>query len=430
VSPSALEFLFNLERFGMKFGLANMARLCEALDHPEAAFASVIVAGTNGKGSVTVMTETALRAAGHRVARYTSPHLVRLEERFVIDGHEVEPGALEAAAQRVRRAAEGLVSAGTLEAPPTFFECSTAIAFDLFREAHAELAVLEVGLGGRLDATNIVSPVAAALVSIDFDHQAQLGTTLASIAWEKAGIVKPGVPLICGRLPDEARSVVERVCAEQGAPLMRADLDVRSTASATPGDERLDFVTPRLAVRGVHLALPGDHQVGNAAVALRLLDALDGLGFGTDADAVLAGLTTVVWPGRLERFSLNGCSVLVDAAHNPAGAQALASYLLKMLPGGVTLVFGAMKDKAVGDMLGALAPVATRTICTTAPSPRAMDAETIGDLARLTHADVEVVPDPFAAVASACTPGRTVVVAGSIFLVGPVRERLAHGILP
>ena len=161
MSASALEFLFSLERFGMKFGLASVAQLCAALEHPETSFRSVIVGGTNGKGSVTAMVETALRRAGHRVARYTSPHLVRLEERFVIDGREVGSSTLEAAALRVQRAAEDLVASGALKTLPTFFECTTAIAFQLFRDAGVELAILEVGLGGRLDATNIVSPIAA-----------------------------------------------------------------------------------------------------------------------------------------------------------------------------------------------------------------------------------------------------------------------------
>ena len=427
MSPSALEFLFSLERFGMKFGLANMARLCEALDHPEASFASVLIAGTNGKGSVTAMVETALRAGGHRVARYTSPHLTRLEERFVIDGREVTAEALEAAARRVQNTAEDLVTAGALEALPTFFECTTAIAFELFRDAKIDLAVLEVGLGGRLDATNIVSPVAGAIVSIDFDHEAHLGSTLAAIAREKAGIVKPGMPLVCGSLPDEARAVVESVCAEQGAPLIRADRDVE--VRHDEDDDRVDLVSPRLSLLNVRLALPGRHQIANAAVALRLLDVLDDLGVHAGVDAVRAGLTQTAWPGRLERFMVNDCTVLLDAAHNPAGARALASYLLETSPEGVTIVFGAMKDKAVGEMLLALAPAATRTICTTAPTPRAMEAGAIADLARPLHMRVEVEPDPFAALARACGRDRTVVVAGSIFLIGPVRERLAHGIL-
>jgi dihydrofolate synthase / folylpolyglutamate synthase len=427
VTVSALEFLFSLERFGMKFGLASMATLCNALGHPESSFASVIVGGTNGKGSVTAMAETALRAAGHRVGRYTSPHLVRIEERFVIDGREVDSATLERAAGVIRDTVEGLVGSGALEALPTFFECTTALAFLLFRDARVELAVLEVGLGGRLDATNIVTPAAAAIVSIDFDHQTQLGNTLASIAYEKAGIIKPGIPVVCGPLVDEAREVIERTCVERGAHFIQADRDVRVHRDA---EGNLSMATSRLTLDQVHLGLEGQHQVDNAAVAMRLLDALDERGFATDAAAVRTGLTEPRWAARLERFTIDGCTVIVDAAHNPAGARALASYVRERYPDGITLVFGAMKDKAVDGMLLALAPIAAELICTTPPTPRALNADAVAALARPLHPHVDVESDPMTAVARACRLGRTVVVAGSIFLVGPVRERLAHGILP
>lgn len=414
-----VDFLFSLERFGMKFGLANIAALCAALGHPQDAFPSIIIAGTNGKGSVTAMVDTALRAAGHRSARYTSPHLQRLEERFVIDGNEISAAALDAAAGRIRRAAEALVASGGLASLPTFFECATAIAFDLFREARVDVAVLEVGLGGRLDSTNIVSPVAAAIVSIDFDHEEQLGHTLASIAAEKAGVIKPGIPVVCGPLPADALDVIAAVCAERGATLIRTDTD---TALA----ER---------VASLPISLPGRHQKANAAVALRLLDVIDrdtARALRIDGDAMRAGLTRAVWPGRIERFTFGGCAVILDAAHNPAGARALASYLREAVPGGVTLVFGAMRDKAVGEMLAALAPGVTSIVCTTAPSPRArqaMTAEALAVVARDAGLTAEAVPDPVDALARACGHGRTVAVAGSIFLIGPVRERLARDIL-
>ncbi len=428
MSASPLEFLFSLERFGMKFGLANMARLLEALDHPEASFAAVLIGGTNGKGSVTAMTETALRTAGHRVARYTSPHLVRLSERFVVDGHEVDDARLERAAARVQQVAERLVADGILPSLPTFFECATAIAFDLFREAGVSLAVLEVGLGGRLDATNIVSPIVSAIVSIDFDHEEQLGRTLTSIATEKAGIVRPEIPVVCGRLPAEALTVIAETCASQSARLVRSDLEVAIASTAEP--DLVTFTTRRVTVADVRLALRGVHQVNNAAVAVAVLDELDALGFVTPAAAVRTGLSEAAWPGRLEQFTVGGCPVIVDAAHNPAGARALAEYLRERYPRGVALVFGAMKDKAVVEMLAAIAPIAALTICTTAPTPRAMEAAAIGELARSAHARVEIEPDPFAAVARACDSGIVpVVVAGSIFLVGPVREQLARGIL-
>ena len=411
-----VEFLFSLERFGMKFGLANIARLCEALGHPERAFRSIIVAGTNGKGSVTAMVDTALRAAGHRSARYTSPHLVNVEERFVIDGREVTPDALEAAALRVQRAAEDLVASGEFEALPTFIECTTAAAFLLFRDAAVDVAVLEVGLGGRLDATNIVTPIAAAIVSIDFDHQAQLGSTLTSIAAEKAGVIKPGIPVITGPLPPDAMAVVERVCAEERAQLIRTDLDadLAGRLSALP------------------LALPGDHQRANAAVAMKLLETLDAdaaHGLRVGADAIRTGLATASWPGRLERFDVSGCRFVLDAAHNPAGARALAAYLRATEPDGVALVFGAMQDKAIDEMLRALAPTAEQIVCTTAPSPRAATAADLAQRAGGLGPRVESVDDPIAAVERACASKRTVVVAGSIFLIGPVRARLARGIL-
>jgi dihydrofolate synthase / folylpolyglutamate synthase len=421
VSPStppgtgrpAVEFLFSLERFGMKFGLANIASLSAALGNPQDAFPSIIIAGTNGKGSVTAMVDTALGAAGHRSARYTSPHLVRLEERFVIAGSEVSPAALDAAAGRIRRAAEALVESGGLPSLPTFFECTTAIAFDLFREARVDVAVLEVGLGGRLDSTNIVSPIAAAIVSIDFDHEEQLGRTLESIAAEKAGVVKPGIPVVCGPLPSEALAVIAAACAERGATLIRTDTDAA--------------LSDRVAA--LPLALPGAHQKANAAVALRLLDAIDARGLSIDAAAMRAGLTTAVWPGRIERFTFGGRHVVLDAAHNTAGARALSSYLREAEPGGVTLVFGAMRDKAVGDMLAALAPCVRAIVCTTAPSPRALSARQLAVMARDAGLAAEAVPDPVDALARACGYGRTVVVAGSIFLIGPVRERLARDIL-
>ena len=409
----AVDFLFSLERFGMKFGLANMATLCAALGNPQASFPSIIVAGTNGKGSVVAMVDAALGAAGHRRARYTSPHLTRLEERFVIGGEDVAPEALDAAAGRIQRVVEALVASGELPSLPTFFECTTAVAFDLFRDARVEMAVLEVGLGGRLDATNVVSPIAAAIVSIDFDHEEQLGHTLASIAAEKAGVIKPGIPVVCGPLPADALDVIAAVCAEQGATLIRTDTDAALVSR----------------VASMPISLAGEHQKANAAVALGLLDAIDrdaARGVRVDAAAVRAGMTTAAWPGRLETVRFGGCRVLLDAAHNPAGARALASYLRETVPDGVTLVFGAMRDKAVRAMLAALAPAAAAVVCATAPSPRAMAADELAELARGLGVRADAVPDPIDAVTRACADGRPVVVAGSIFLIGPVREWLAR----
>ena len=419
-----LAFLFGLERLGMKFGLENMRALCAALDHPEQRFAPVIIGGTNGKGSVAAMTSAALHAAGHRVGRYTSPHLERIEERFVVLEREVATTDLRAAAGTVQHAVERLIEDGTLVGPPTFFECATAIAFELFRRSEVAIGVLEVGLGGRLDATNVVSPIAAAITSIDFDHQAQLGHDLGSIAFEKAGIIKPGVPVVCGPLPPEADAVIAEACRTRGATLIRAADDVRFEPGVVAGGAVVDLRSPAHDLRGVPLALQGRHQVDNAAVAVRMLETLNDRGFPVSAAAIRSGLTAAHWPARLEHLTWRGASVLLDAAHNPAGARALASYHQDSGWQGATLVFGAMRDKDVAGILTPLVPLVGRIICTTADSPRAMAAADLGVIARglrSAGAPIDVVPEPRAAADAACRPGERVVIAGSIFLVGPLR---------
>jgi dihydrofolate synthase / folylpolyglutamate synthase len=392
----------------MKFGLENISRLTAALDHPERAFQSIVVAGTNGKGSVTAMVHRALIAAGHRAARYTSPHLERLEERYVIGDREVDSVELESAAALVRDAIDRLQRGGELESPPTFFETVTAVAFVLFRGAGVAAAVLEVGLGGRLDATNVVTPIAVAITSIDFDHETLLGHTLESIAFEKAGVIRPGIPVVCGPLPPEAESVIRHVSAEQSARFI-------TTRDDTSGD-------PWLA--GPALKLRGTHQRDNARVAIRLLRELDGLGLRLDDDAIRTGLTEVDWPGRLELLRDRKAEVLLDAAHNPGGARALAAYLRQIGWTGCALVFGAMQEKNVQAMLAELATVCGAVVCTTPASPRALDADTVADMARAVPGaswTVSAVVQPAAALARATDAYQRVVVAGSIFLIGPLR---------
>lgn len=422
-----LDFLFSLERLGMKFGLETMAEVCAALGHPERAFSAVIVAGTNGKGSVSAMTSAALHAAGHRTARYTSPHLVRVEERFVIGEQEVGRSALREAAAVVQHAAEALVHDGTLPALPTFFECATAIAFELFRRSGVSIAVLEVGLGGRLDATNVVLPLAAAITSIDFDHQAQLGNDLASIAREKAGIIKPSIPVVCGPLPSEAEHVVADVCRRRGATLVLAMEAARPEWRVEGLDTIVSFSPSSWQLTDVRLGLRGLHQVANAAVAVGLLEQLSALGFPLSAGAVAEGLSAPHWPARLEHLVRDGAEVLLDAAHNPAGARALAAYVEEIGWRGATLVCGIMRDKDIEGILEPLLPLFARVICTTPPTDRALPAADLAARARASGCGgftVEVIENPAAAITAACLPGSRTVVAGSIFLVGPVRDIL------
>ena len=406
--PDPLAWLFGLEQFGIKFGLDNISGIVAALGHPERAFRSVHVAGTNGKGSVTAMVDAALRAAGHRSARYTSPHLVDLAERFVIDGEPVARGALADASSGVRDAIERLRAGGGLDVQPTFFEVATAIAFELFRRAGVAVAVLEVGLGGRLDATNVVSPPAllvTAITSIAFDHQLYLGTTLREIAIEKAGIIKPGVPVVVGPMERDAAAAIDEIAASRAASVIR---------------------TTARDCEGMTIGLAGAHQRSNAAVAKRVLEQLDARGVAVPADAIAAGLAHPQWPGRLDvrRFA-DGRELLLDAAHNPAGAASLASYL--MAEGGPPrpLVFAAMRDKDVAGMLAALLPAVASLVITRASNARAADPEWLEQQARAIAPalSIAIVPSIDEALDAAWRASPRIVVAGSIFLLGDVLKR-------
>jgi dihydrofolate synthase/folylpolyglutamate synthase len=403
-----LAYLNSLEQFGIKFGLDNIRALLARLGHPDRAFRSIHIAGTNGKGSVTAMVDAVLRRAGHRCARYTSPHLIDLSERFVVDGRPVDAHELRQAAENAQRAIESALADGTLPAKPTFFEATTAMAFDIFCRARVEFAVIEVGLGGRLDSTNVIDPVVTAITSIDFDHQKYLGDTLADIAREKAGIVKRGVPVVVGDMTAEAFEVIERIARERGAELIRAD---------APGR---DYGAIRLGLRGAH-------QAANARVAMRVLETLERLGVTIGAEAIIDGLTNVTWPGRLDhRMVAGGGEIILDAAHNPAGAAALASYLRTLGGPKPTLVFAAMRDKDVAGMLKVLLPAIARVIVTRPSNPRAADPEELASRIRAVDSTlpVDIVTPPGAAVVEATGRSRLVVVAGSIFLLGDVMQEL------
>ena len=424
-----LDRLFALETFGIKLGLENISRLCAALGHPERSFQSVHIAGTNGKGSVTAMVHRALAAAGVRTARYISPHLVDLTERFVIGTEPVAPEALEDAATHVLDCAERLKADGTLAVHPTFFEATTAIAFELFRRAGVEVAVVEVGLGGRYDSTNVVPATVGAITSIGLDHQEYLGESLAAIAFEKAGIIKAGMTVVLGALPKPALDVVSAVGADRGAHLIQAATGTHVDSEPHDGRSVLTIQTPDGRYGPVPLALRGDHQTGNALVAVRVLEAVHQTGIGLSTDAIERGLADVEWPGRLELLQVqDGPQVLLDAAHNADGARALADYLRRWHPERPTLVTGMMRDKDVAAIIGALLPEVSSVIATAANTPRALPArELAGRIAALDPAVVvHVEADPATAIEQALAMGRTVCVAGSIFLVGAVRDRVRH----
>jgi dihydrofolate synthase/folylpolyglutamate synthase len=415
-----LQYLLSLEKFGIKFGLANIQTLAAALGNPHTQFKTILIAGTNGKGSVTAMADCALRASGLKVGRYTSPHLVRLEERFAIDGVPVEPAVLVERIEEMRGLIDGLLAKGSLESPPTFFEVTTAIAFEIFRRARVDVAVLEVGLGGRLDSTNIAQPIASAITSIDFDHEQYLGNTLAAIAAEKAGVIRRDIPVVVGPVPPEARDVIVSMCEMTGAEFIEADAGVRIQSTTENGRTSIRITTQMRDYGFVPLGLRGDHQVPNALVAVRLLEELERQ-LPVTAASIVAGLRDVRWPGRLQMIEVpGGHRVLLDAAHNPAGAWALASYLKREFPEPLPIVFGALRDKDVSLMLKALLPAASTMVMTQPDSPRAHTAEELAAIAQKLspRTKIEVQPDPARALAQAWTHCPVVCAAGSIFLIG------------
>ncbi|MBI3049499.1 MAG: bifunctional folylpolyglutamate synthase/dihydrofolate synthase [Acidobacteria bacterium] len=417
--------LYARETFGIKLGLENISRLCAALGHPEQAFASVHVAGTNGKGSVTAMVHAGLVAAGLHTARFISPHLVDLAERFVIGSQQVGAADLERAVNDVLDCADELKASGVLPVHPTFFEATTAVAFELFRRARVDIAVIEVGLGGRFDSTNVAPARIGAITSIGLDHQDLLGDTLEAIAFEKAGIIKPGMTVVTGDLPREARTVVAAVARDRQARLVEAASGARVDGEPREGRGVIRIETPDGRYGPLTLALRGEHQIHNALVAVRLLEAVRQTGVRVPPDAIERGLTHVEWPGRLELIDVQGGpQVLLDAAHNVDGAAALAGYLERWHPERPTLVIGVMRDKDVAGIIGALLPVVSSIVATAADTPRALPARDLAARITAAGAPVRVEPDPVTAVEDAMAAGQTVCVTGSIYLVGAVRDRL------
>lgn len=436
--PPALDYLYSLEKFGIKFGLESIRTIVESLGRPDRHFQSVHIAGTNGKGSVTAMVDAALRAAGHRSARFTSPHLINLTERFVIDGRPVTPDALVASVSDVRDCIIRLLAAGTLPAQPTFFEVTTAAALELFRRGGVDIAVIEVGLGGRLDSTNVITPRVTAITSIAFDHEQHLGHTLTAIAGEKAGIIKPGVPVVVGHMADEARIIIEDTARERGAPVVPAwqgvsarrvvplrAPDPRGPARGEP--TRLQLRTPARDYGEIQLSLRGDHQIDNAVIAVRVLEELETAGIDVPAAAVVEGLANVSWPGRLEyrRFE-DGREMILDAAHNPAGAATLAAYLAEALDRKPPLVFAAMVDKDARRMFEALLPAVSALVVTRSSTPRSAEPDALAQLAiaAAPRLPVRVEPVRMKALAAAWEISPLIVVAGSIFLLGDVMNEV------
>lgn len=405
--PESVQFLYALgnEVKTIKLGLDRIRAVLAALGNPQRAYRIVHVAGTNGKGSVCAMIDAGLRAAGVRTGMFTSPHLIEPTERIQIDGLPVSHEEFEAAFNAVHEAAGRL----DLDVHPTYFETVTAMALWLFRERAVETAVVEVGLGGRLDATNIVEPALTVITPIDFDHQIYLGDTLPRIAAEKAGILKPGVPAVFSKQLPEAARVLDQRAAELGIPVTRAE-------SFLVRDLVLDSRGANFS--GLRCPLAGEHQVDNAVTAVQAL-----LTLGTPPE----GIEDARWPGRIEHVTPNPDTIL-DGAHNPAGARALVRYLHRFYGNRkIWMIFGAMRDKDVKEVADVLFPAAGELVFTapTAPGNRALEPEALRTMAGRGHAEptiAEAVKYVFAHLSA----DDVVLITGSLYLVGEARALFLH----
>lgn len=418
----SLQELADRRRFGMRPGLETIRALLSSLGNPEEGLAAIHIAGTNGKGAVAALCESVLRAAGYPAARYTSPHLVRVNERFLIGGQPVGDAALEAAAREVEPAVRAL-EAGT-GAEVTFFECLTAVAFVLFRREGARIAVLEAGLGGRLDATNVVTPLVSVITRIGLDHCDWLGETYEKIAGEKAGIIKPGRPVVCAAMPSEARDVIARAAAQRGCLLVDASEAVTAAVSKSGLDgQTLKIATPTRDLPPVRLPLAGAFQVENVCAAAAALEAVSGCGLAIPDAAFIKGLESVCWPGRFQ-LAAREPPVIVDGAHNPDGARALRQALKSCrVKAPVGLVAGFCGDKDALAHLRTLAPVVKRAWGVAVPNPRSLTADqTVGVMRMAGIDEVGSCGSLDEALtlsrAWASQSGGVVVVCGSLFLAG------------
>ncbi|MFQ5927953.1 MAG: bifunctional folylpolyglutamate synthase/dihydrofolate synthase [Terriglobia bacterium] len=418
------------EARAQKWDLNNIRVLLARLGHPEQSFASIHIAGTNGKGSVAAMLASILRVAGYRTGLYTSPHLVRINERIQVNGAEIADENFAAAFSAVEREVEALLARGALPDQPSYFETLTAMAFWHFRQAGVEVAVLEAGMGGRLDATNVVTPRVAIITQVDFDHERFLGHSLAQIATEKAGILKPGVPVVAAANHRVAQRVIRARAAEVRAPLIELDA-AYSLEQLRPTDlGRYKFELAGKAGFRLRLApaLRGRVQVRNAATAVAAVQLLRAQGMRVTPDAIARGITETHWPGRLELVGREP-DVFLDGAHNPAAMRELARFWDEHCRGrNIHLVFATMRDKAVEEIADRIFPRAASVILTQAHSSRAASAHALAPLARTLNSNVLIEPEPERALARACgraQPADMVFVTGSLYLVGEVKRALA-----
>ena len=412
-----LSALYRLRRFGIKLGLASISRLMRGLGNPQDRFSSIHIAGTNGKGSIAAFLSSVLAHGGYKVGLYTSPHLVRFNERIQINGRPISDKDVAQVAEVVQR----IYTQGE---PPTFFECATAMAFYHFASEKVDWAVLETGMGGRYDATNVVHPEVSIISNISMEHQEYLGNTLAKIAREKAGIIKRNAGIVTGTRQKSALKVIEQVATENEVPLYRLGKEIRIRKNK---EGSFTYLGIGRRWPQVKIGMIGDHQVTNAALALGALELLQKKGLYLTDEAVYEGLAATRWPGRLEVFSRKPF-ILLDGAHNPSAVRRLKNYLENSFSSRrLTMVVGVLEDKAWKPMLRDLAGVAHRIILTRPQYERAADPHKLAAFLRPLKQDLVVIPKLSDAISFALEKTSTadaVCITGSLYTVGDARAYL------
>jgi folylpolyglutamate synthase/dihydrofolate synthase len=418
-----IEWIHSVNRFGMKLGLDNIKRLTEAMGNPQDSYKIIHVAGTNGKGSVCAMTASILKEAGYRVGLYISPYLEEFNERIQINGVNISNEDLARLATQVKAIIDEMVQNGFSH--PTEFEVVTAIGFKYFEEQGVDFAVVEVGLGGRFDATNVVKPLVGVITNIGYDHMDVLGDTLPKIAFEKAGIIKKGIRVVSYPQEPEVLDVIKVRCKEEDASLTVTALNNISLRDASPHGQIFDYG----GLKGLRIKLLGEHQLLNAATAIEAIRNLQGYSVNIDEKAIKKGLENARWPGRLEVMKENPY-IVIDGAHNPQGALALRKAIEDIFDyKKLILIMGILKDKDVDGILRTLLPVADAAVLTKPNSPRALSAHELNimvmsnmpGLKTYCEDDIKKAVEKGIGLAD---KDDLVLICGSLYLIGEVRKIL------
>jgi dihydrofolate synthase/folylpolyglutamate synthase len=409
---AALEYLYGLEKFGILFGLNNIHWILSLIENPHHLLKTIHVGGTNGKGSVTRMISAVLQKAGYRVGRYTSPHMVSFTERIAVNDVEITQEEIVHLTEFIREK----TSIADLSRTFTFFDFTTALAFEYFRRTQVDIAVIEVGLGGRLDSTNVIRPLVSVITNVELDHMDYLGESIHDIAREKAGILKDNVPAVTGAEGVALEIIRETAAGKTSLLVLDEDFSFRKT-----GDQAMSYQGVKRSFADLGVSLPGDHQLSNCALALCALELAADRGFPAPEEAVRAALLDISWPGRLEVMRQRP-TVILDAAHNPHGAKALARYLkTHYTDQRKILIFGVMKDKNFASMLGELAPLGNEILLTRPQISRSADPQDLLPFAR--HGSIiETVSDALLKAKEIAHDDDVIVVTGSFYTVGEARN--------